>query len=89
VGRRGKVVARRPGLVPKELPVRLRIGTVAAAAALFLAGAIGLLGPWALGTAVVVLVASSVATAIAWDDSTPVQPVSAVVAPDRRRGTPG
>jgi hypothetical protein len=69
--------------------VRLRIGTVAAAAALFLAAAVGLLGPWALGTAVGLFVASSVATAIAWDDRTPVQPVSAVGSPDRRRGTAG
>ncbi len=69
--------------------MRLRIGTVAAAAALFLAAAVGLLGPWALGTAVGLFVASSVATAIAWDDRTPVQPVSAVGSPDRRRGTAG
>ena len=69
--------------------MRLRIGTAAAAAALFLAGAVGLLGGWALGAAVVLLVAWSVATAIAWEELTPVQPVSAASAPDPRRGTAG
>ena len=54
--------------------MRLRIGTVTAATGLFLAGAVGLLGPWALGTAVVLLVASSVATAIAWEEGSPVLP---------------
>jgi hypothetical protein len=48
--------------------VRLRIGTVAAAASLFLAGALGLLGGWSLGIAVVLLVAASVSTAIAMED---------------------
>jgi hypothetical protein len=54
--------------------LHLRIGTVAAATALFLAGAIGLLGPWSLATAVVLLVATSVATAIAWEEQNPVRP---------------
>lgn len=54
--------------------MRIRIGTVAAAFVLFLAGAIGLLGPWSLGTAVVLLVASSVATAIAWEEGAPTRP---------------
>lgn len=48
--------------------MRFRIGTVTTAGLLFVAGAIGLLGPWALGAAVVLLVATSVATAIAWED---------------------
>ena len=56
--------------------MRLRIGTVTAATALFLAGAVGLLGPWALGTAVVVLVATSVATAIAWEEQPPLRPAA-------------
>jgi hypothetical protein len=48
--------------------LHFRIGTLSLAAGLFLAGAIGLLGPWALGTSVVLLVAMSVVTAIAWED---------------------
>jgi hypothetical protein len=54
--------------------LRLRIGTVAAATALFLAGAVGLLGPWSLATAVVLLVGTSVATAIAWEEGSPLRP---------------
>ena len=49
--------------------MRWRIGTVAVAAVLFLAGAIGALGNWSLGTSVVLLVATAVGTAIAWEDS--------------------
>ncbi len=52
--------------------MHLRIGTVTAATVLFLAGAIGLLGPWSLATAVVLLVGTSVATAIAWEEQNPV-----------------
>jgi hypothetical protein len=48
--------------------VRLRIGTVAAAAVLFLGGALGLLGGWSLAIAVVLLVAASVSAAIAMEE---------------------
>lgn len=48
--------------------MRWRIGTITVAAVLFLAGAIGLFGDWALGTSVVLLVATSVGTAIAWEE---------------------
>ena len=58
--------------------MHLRIGTVTAATVLFLAGAIGLLGPWSLATAVVLLVGTSVATAIAWEEQNPVRPPSFV-----------
>ena len=56
--------------------MHFRIGTVTAATALFLAGAIGLLGPWSLATAVVLLVGTSVATAIAWEEQNPVRPAA-------------
>jgi hypothetical protein len=52
----------------QEPTLRIRIGTVTAAAVLFLAGAIGLLGGWSLGIAVVLLVATSVSTAIAMEE---------------------
>ena len=48
--------------------MRLRIWTVTAAGLLFLAGAVGLLGEWSLGAAVVLLVGTSVATAIVWEE---------------------
>ena len=48
--------------------VHLRIGSVTTATLLFLAGAVGILGSWSLGAAVVLLVATAVATAIAWED---------------------
>jgi hypothetical protein len=51
--------------------LRLRIGSVTAAAVLFLAGALGLLGGWSLGIAVVLLVATSVSTAIAMEEHEP------------------
>jgi hypothetical protein len=51
--------------------LRLRIGTVTAAALLFLCGALGLLGGWALAIAVVLLVAVSVSTAIALEEQGP------------------
>ena len=63
--------------------VRLRISAVAAAVVLFTAGAVGVLGAWALGTAVVLLVATSVATVIVWEeregDAAPPAPVPAQV----------
>ena len=55
--------------------MRLRIGTVTAAAVLFLAGAVGLLGGWSLGIAVVLLVATSVSTAIAMEEQPEAAPV--------------
>ena len=54
--------------------MRLRIGTVTAAGMLFLAGALGALGPWSLGTSVVLLVGTAVATAIAWEDDESLRP---------------
>lgn len=56
--------------------MRIRIGTVTAASGLFLAGAVDLLGPWSLGTAVVLLVGTSVATAIAWEEGSPARPAA-------------
>lgn len=56
--------------------MHFRIGTVTAASVLFLAGAIGLLGPWSLATAVVILVGTSVATAIAWEERSPARPAA-------------
>ena len=46
----------------------VRITAVAAAVVLFTAGAVGALGAWALGAAVVLLVATSVATVIVWEE---------------------
>lgn len=63
--------------------MHLRIGTVTAASALFLAGAIGLLGAWSLGISVVLLVGTSVATAIAWEERSPARP--AAFASDEQR----
>jgi hypothetical protein len=48
--------------------VRVRITAVAIAVVLFTAGAVGALGAWALGAAVVLLVAASVATVIVWEE---------------------
>lgn len=48
--------------------MRIRIAAVAAAVVLFTAGAVGLLAAWALGAAVVLLVATSVATVIVWEE---------------------
>jgi hypothetical protein len=41
---------------------------VGAAALLFVASAVGLLGTWALGVGLAVIVASSVVTAIVWEE---------------------
>jgi hypothetical protein len=41
---------------------------------LFLAGALGALGPWSLGTSVVLLVGTAVSTAIAWEDQEAMRP---------------
>ena len=54
--------------------MRFRIGSVTAAATLFLAGALGALGPWSLGTSVVLLVGTAVSTAIAWEDQEAMRP---------------
>jgi hypothetical protein len=48
--------------------MRLRIGLFTSATLLFLAGAVGLLGDWALATAVVLFVGTAVATVIVWED---------------------
>jgi len=50
--------------------VRVRLGPVivGAAALLFVGSAVGLLGTWALGVGLAVIVASSVVTAIVWED---------------------
>jgi hypothetical protein len=48
-------------------PVHVKIAG-ATAAALFLAAAAGLLGVWALAVGVSLLVATAVATAIAWEE---------------------
>lgn len=54
--------------------MRIRIAAVAAAVVLFTAGGVGVLGTWALGAAVVLLVATSVSTVIAWEDRQPEVP---------------
>lgn len=48
--------------------MRVKIGTSTAAGLLFLAGAVGVVGSWALGAAVVLLVGLSVATVISWEE---------------------
>ncbi len=48
--------------------MRLRIGIVISATVLFLAGAVGLVGQWALASGVVLIVAVAVATAIVWEE---------------------
>ena len=48
--------------------MRVRLTAVAAAILLFTGGAAGVLGAWALGAAVVLLVATSVATVIIWEE---------------------
>jgi hypothetical protein len=48
--------------------MRLRIGLVTFATVLFLLGAVGLVGSWALATAVVVFVGTAVITAIVWEE---------------------
>ena len=50
--------------------MHLRIGMVTSATLLFVAGAIGLFGQWALATGVVLLVGTAVATAIVWEEPT-------------------
>ena len=48
--------------------MRLRLGLVTFATLLFILGAVGLAGEWALATAVVVFVGTSVLTAIVWEE---------------------
>jgi hypothetical protein len=50
--------------------VRVRLGAVVigAAAVLLAASAVGLLGAWALGVGLALVVGTSVATAIAWEE---------------------
>jgi hypothetical protein len=48
--------------------MRLRLGLLTCATALFVAGGVGALGAWALATAVVLFVGTAVATAIVWED---------------------
>lgn len=60
--------------------MRLRFGLLTTATLLFVAGALGLLGDWALGTAVVLLVGTAVATAIAWEEPDRDAPVELVPA---------
>jgi hypothetical protein len=48
--------------------MRLRLGFLTCASALFVAGAVGVLGAWALASAVVLVVGTAVATAIVWED---------------------
>lgn len=50
------------------------------AVALFAAGAMGLVGAWALGAAVVLLVATSVVTVIVWEERDRVEPEGAPAA---------
>jgi hypothetical protein len=64
----------------EEHRVRVRIAAMMAAVTLFAAGALGLLGPWALGAAVVLLVATSVVTAIAWEEGDRPEPEGASAA---------
>ena len=48
--------------------MRLRLGLVTFATLLFVLGAVGLIGEWALATAVVVFVGTAVITAIVWEE---------------------
>lgn len=48
--------------------MRLRLGLVTFASLLFILGAVGLVGEWALATAVVVFVGTAVITAIVWEE---------------------
>jgi hypothetical protein len=48
--------------------MRLRLGLVTFATLLFVLGAVGLVGEWALATAVVVFVGTAVITAIVWEE---------------------
>jgi hypothetical protein len=48
--------------------MRLRLGLVTFATLLFILGAVGLVGEWALATAVVVFVGTAVITAIVWEE---------------------
>jgi hypothetical protein len=57
---------------------------VTSAALLFVAGAIGLLGQWALGTSVVLFVAIAVVTAIVWEDRDVNRPELAPARVERR-----
>ena len=57
--------------------MRVRLGAVVigAAAMLLAASAVGLLGAWALGVGLTLVVGTSVATAIAWEERDAVAPV--------------
>jgi hypothetical protein len=48
--------------------MRLRLGLVTFATLLFVLAAVGLVGDWALATAVVTFVGTAVITAIAWEE---------------------
>jgi hypothetical protein len=48
--------------------MRLRLGLVTFATLLFILGAVGLVGEWALATAVVLFVGTAVITAIVWEE---------------------
>ncbi len=66
--------------------MRVRLGPVivGAAALLLVTGAVGVLGAWALGTGVIVIVASSVVTAIVWGGARSVPSTRASAAAERR-----
>ena len=74
--------------------MRVRLGAVVigAAAVLLAASAVGLLGAWALGVGLALVVGTSVATAIAWEERdaapAPPRPVAAEL-PDELVGAPG
>lgn len=65
--------------------MRVRLGAVVigAAAVLLAASAVGLLGAWALGVGLALVVGTSVATAIAWEERD-----AALASPPRREVAP-
>ena len=73
--------------------MRVRLGAVVigAAAVLLTASAVGLLGAWALGVGLALVVGTSVATAIVWEErdaSAPTAPAAARELPDELVGAP-
>ena len=72
----------------EERSVRVRLGQmiVSAAALLLVASAAGLLGTWALGVGLVVIVGASVVTAIVLEEREVPAPAPAVVASQVPRG---
>jgi hypothetical protein len=64
--------------------MRISLGIIASAAVVFLAGAVGFLGSWAVGSGAALMLVGAVAAAVAMEDRDPVFTPVPVAARSRR-----